>query len=92
MIDIKHIAKLARIHLDSQEQKKFQNDLEKILDYVSKLEEIDTTGVEPKFTGGPHVNVFREDKKKEEDEKERKAILEEAPEKKGKLFKTKNIF
>jgi aspartyl-tRNA(Asn)/glutamyl-tRNA(Gln) amidotransferase subunit C len=69
--EINHLLELARIELSSQEKEKITSDLEKILDYVKQLQELDTTGVEP-MTGGTLLqNVYREDeihKQKENDQ------------------------
>jgi len=40
--DVKHIAKLANLTISSDEEKKFETQLEGILTYVEKLNEIDT--------------------------------------------------
>jgi aspartyl-tRNA(Asn)/glutamyl-tRNA(Gln) amidotransferase subunit C len=45
--DVEHIARLARIELTESEQKKFQQELSSILEFVAKLGEVDTSGVEP---------------------------------------------
>ncbi|PIR98093.1 MAG: Asp-tRNA(Asn)/Glu-tRNA(Gln) amidotransferase GatCAB subunit C [Candidatus Colwellbacteria bacterium CG10_big_fil_rev_8_21_14_0_10_42_22] len=59
--DIKKYAHLARIKLSNKEEKKFQKDLEKILDHVAELEKVDVGGVKP-VTGGTNLeNIFRED-------------------------------
>lgn len=67
MFDIKKYARLARIKLSKQEEKKFQKDLEEVLGHVAELEKVDVKGVEP-MTGGTSLkNVFREDEEKEGD-------------------------
>jgi len=45
--DVKHIATLARLKFDDQEAEKLKNDLNSILGYVDKLNELDTSNVEP---------------------------------------------
>jgi len=59
--DVRHIAKLARLNLNDEEVKKFSTELSNILQYVEKLQEVDTEGVEPiaQITG--LTNAFRED-------------------------------
>lgn len=61
-IDIDRVAELARIALTSEEKAKFSSQLETILGYIDKLNELDTSDVEP--TAHPHSveNVWREDK------------------------------
>lgn len=46
-IDIDHVVKLANIRLSDEEKATFQKQLQRVLAYVSKLNELDTTGVEP---------------------------------------------
>lgn len=62
---LEHLAKLARIELDPQEEKELLNDLGKILDHFKELQELDTANVEP-LTGGAELkNIFREDGERE---------------------------
>lgn len=44
---VRHIAKLARLTLSDKEVEKFSRELTQILDYIEKLKEVDTKGVEP---------------------------------------------
>ncbi|MEI6131786.1 MAG: Asp-tRNA(Asn)/Glu-tRNA(Gln) amidotransferase subunit GatC [Bacillota bacterium] len=63
-IDIKtveYVANLARLNLNEIQKEKMLVDLDSILGYVDKLNEIDTTGVEPTAHILPLKNVFRED-------------------------------
>ena len=50
-----------RIHLRDDEVKQLTNDLEKILDYINKLEKLDISNVEPTSHVLPLKNVYRED-------------------------------
>lgn len=45
--DVKHIATLARLKFDDAEAERVKDELNSILGYVAKLNELDTTGVEP---------------------------------------------
>ena len=45
--EILHLAKLSALQLTEEEIVAMQNDLDNILQYVSILNEIDTTGIEP---------------------------------------------
>ncbi|MGI5869972.1 MAG: Asp-tRNA(Asn)/Glu-tRNA(Gln) amidotransferase subunit GatC [Kiritimatiellia bacterium] len=60
-IDVAHICELTHFDLDSAETAEIQGRLEKLLDCVEKLDELDLEGVEPTLYGQPAVNVFRED-------------------------------
>jgi len=45
--EVRYIADLANLRLSGEELKKYRADLEEILTYVEKLNELDTSGVEP---------------------------------------------
>ncbi len=60
--DTEHVAMLARISLTPEEIKAFTQQLNNILDYFKKLEEIDTSAVEPTYHVLDLVNVTRPDK------------------------------
>ena len=53
---------LAKLALTDEEREKSRQEMEKILGYVDKLNELDTEGVEPLISLFPVENVFREDK------------------------------
>jgi len=55
------IAHLARLELNEDEKEKLMGDMSKILDFMAKLNEIDTTGVEPLVYMTDEANVLRED-------------------------------
>ncbi|AZR72065.1 asparaginyl/glutamyl-tRNA amidotransferase subunit C [Anoxybacter fermentans] len=87
--DVEHVAKLARLKLSDDEIETFTQQLGDILDYVHKLEKIDTENVQPTAHVLPLCNVFREDKVK--DSLDREIALSNAPEKEGAYFKTPKI-
>jgi aspartyl-tRNA(Asn)/glutamyl-tRNA(Gln) amidotransferase subunit C len=60
------IAHLARLELAEDEKQEMIGDMNKILGFMEKLNEIDTTGVEPLIYLSNEVNVFREDVVKQE--------------------------
>jgi len=55
------IAHLARLELTGDEKQEMIKDMSKILGFMAKLNEIDTTGIEPLVYMTDEVNVFRED-------------------------------
>jgi aspartyl-tRNA(Asn)/glutamyl-tRNA(Gln) amidotransferase subunit C len=63
-MDIEKVARLARLDLSEGEKETFGNQLEQILNYMEKLNQLDTTGVEPTSHAIPIHNVFREDEVK----------------------------
>jgi len=60
-IDIRHTAKLANLPLKKEEEEKFTDQLSTILDYIKKLEEVDTKNVEPTSQVTGLVNITRND-------------------------------
>ncbi len=60
-IDVKHVAHLARLELTPAEEQMFGAQLAGVLDYITKLNELDVSGVEPTAHAVPLVNVVRPD-------------------------------
>jgi len=60
--DVKHVAKLARMELTLEEEEQLTLQLDKILHYIEKLDQLDTENVEPLAHMGDIVNAFREDR------------------------------
>jgi aspartyl-tRNA(Asn)/glutamyl-tRNA(Gln) amidotransferase subunit C len=60
------IAHLARLELSGTEKQEMIKDMNKILGFMDKLNEIDTTGVEPLIYMTDTINSFREDVVKQE--------------------------
>ena len=58
---IKYLESLARITLTEEEEKKVGGELQDILTYIDKLNELDTEGVEAMSHCFPLSNVFRKD-------------------------------
>ncbi len=58
---IKYLESLARITLDEDEEKKIGKELQDILTYIDKLNELDTEGVEAMSHCFPLTNVLRKD-------------------------------
>ena len=59
--DVLHVSRLARLELSEAEIEKFTGQLGDILDYISKLNELDTEGVPPTAHVLDITNVFRND-------------------------------
>jgi aspartyl-tRNA(Asn)/glutamyl-tRNA(Gln) amidotransferase subunit C len=75
--EVLHVAHLARLTLDPEEVELFTRQLNDILAYVEKLQELDTTGVTPMAHVLPVCNAFREDEVREG--LPREAALDNAP-------------
>jgi len=79
-----YVADLARLDLDAEMIDKFAGQIGTILDYVDKLNEVDTEGIRPTSHAISLTNAFRED---EPDEHlERDQALANAPEKEDGSF------
>jgi aspartyl-tRNA(Asn)/glutamyl-tRNA(Gln) amidotransferase subunit C len=81
---VAYLEKLGRIRLSEEEKDKTKKDLGSILGYIDKLNELDTTNVEPLSHAFQMTNVFREDVVTNSDNRE--AILSNAPEQKNGSF------
>ncbi len=59
--DVEHIAELARLEFNEKEKEKLAHELNDILKYIEKLNELDTSTVEPLSHVIELSNVFRDD-------------------------------
>jgi aspartyl-tRNA(Asn)/glutamyl-tRNA(Gln) amidotransferase subunit C len=59
--DVEYIAHLSRLEVNPEEKRRIADQLGKILDYMAKLNELDTEDTEPTSHVLPIRNVFRED-------------------------------
>ncbi len=65
--ELNHLAELSNFSLDESEKKVLKNDLENIIKYISKLEELDTKNIEPTYQVFEMENVWRNDEIKPQD-------------------------
>ena len=86
---IQDIAKLSKLKFDDSAEEKMKSDLEKMLAFVDKLNEIDTEGIDPLIYMSEEVNVLREDKVSEEISQE--DALKNASEKDSDYFKVPTV-
>ena len=77
-IDVNYVANLARLELTEEESTTFQRQIEKILGYIDKLNELDTEKIEPTAHAAPVFDRVREDEVRPS--LERDAFLNIAPE------------
>lgn len=82
---IEYIADLSRLELNDEEKEGRKKDLNDVLDYMDKLNELDTAGMPEMTHPFEASNVFREDIVTNEDR--RTEMLENAPDSKGDFFK-----
>lgn len=81
---IEYVGILAKLNLSEEEKEKAKEDMEKMLNYIDTLNELDTEGIEPMSHVFPVHNVFREDVIQNGNDRE--AILSNAPQKKDGSF------
>lgn len=87
---IEYVGILAKLELNDEEKENAKKDMESMLDYIDKLNELDTTGVEPMSHVFPVNNVFREDVVTNSDDREN--ILKNAPEEQNGMFNVPKTF
>lgn len=58
---IEYVGILAKLELSPEEKENAKKDMGRMLDYIDKLQELDTEGIEPMSHVFPVHNVFRED-------------------------------
>jgi aspartyl-tRNA(Asn)/glutamyl-tRNA(Gln) amidotransferase subunit C len=61
---IDHIAHLARLEFQGEDKVSIQKDMERMIEFVDKLSEIDTANVEPLIFMSEEINRLREDEPK----------------------------
>lgn len=59
--DVEYVAGLAQLRLDEATKERLVQELGEILGYMDKLDELDTSSVEPMMHVLPMTNVYRED-------------------------------
>lgn len=87
---IEYVGILAKLELSEDEREAAKKDMGRMLDYIDKLNELDTTGVEPMSHIFPVKNVFREDVVINGDESAK--TLQNAPEEKDNMFVVPRTF
>ncbi|BDD08454.1 aspartyl/glutamyl-tRNA(Asn/Gln) amidotransferase subunit C [Fulvitalea axinellae] len=86
---IKKIAHLARLDFDEKGATEMAESMTRILDWVEKLNEVDTDGVKPLTNMSHEVNAFREDEVK--DHLSREMALKNAPKKDDDYFRVPKV-
>ncbi len=92
MFDVSHIAKLARLGLSGEDEKKFAKDLGAILAFIEKLKEVDVEGVFPTTQVTGLYSIVRADESLKRQPDSRQKLLANAPERKGNYIKVKAVF
>ena len=92
--EVKHIADLARIKITEKEEKSLKKDLSSILEYIDKLNEVDTTEVQPLYQTTGLVDSLRTDEMRGEfkmDKNLNEKLIGQAPHKEDRLVKVKYV-
>ncbi|OGN14047.1 MAG: hypothetical protein A3J47_02015 [Candidatus Yanofskybacteria bacterium RIFCSPHIGHO2_02_FULL_43_22] len=92
--EVDHIAQLARIKLTDKEKDKFKNELSSILDFVKKLNELDTENIEPIYQTTGIINALRPNEHRKDfemDEKLNKNLIDQAPSRQDRFVKVRSV-
>ena len=87
---IEYVGILEKLELSDEEKEQAKKDMGSMLDYIDKLNELDTTGIEPMSHVFKVQNVFREDVVTNGDESEK--TLKNAPGEKDNMFMVPKTF
>ena len=87
---IEYVGILAKLELDDAQKENAKKDMADMLDYIDKLGELDTDGIEPMSHVSDVKNVWREDVVTNDDEREN--IIKNAPGQKDGMFEVPKTF
>ncbi|NHQ60007.1 Asp-tRNA(Asn)/Glu-tRNA(Gln) amidotransferase subunit GatC [Chlorobium sp. BLA1] len=87
--DVAYIADLARLRFNEEETIVMTSELNNILHYIEKLNEVDTEGVEPLSSIHDQINVLREDVELQPLTSE--DVLKNAPQRQDRFFKVPKV-
>ena len=76
--EVLYVAHLARLDLDEESIEKFAGQIDPVLGYIEKLNQVDTLGIKPTSHAISLTNVFRDDEEREHIERD--LALANAPE------------
>ncbi|HLK30915.1 MAG TPA: Asp-tRNA(Asn)/Glu-tRNA(Gln) amidotransferase subunit GatC [Puia sp.] len=86
---IENLANLARLKFDDSEKEEIKKDLQRMISFVEKLNELNTDGVEPQLHMTNETNVLREDEL--QGSVSREEALKNAPSTDGIYFKVPKV-
>lgn len=86
---IENLASLARLHFNDAEKQEIKSDLQRMIAFIDKLNELDTENVHPVLHMGDGSNVFREDEV--QGSITREEALKNAPDSDGVFFKVPKV-
>ena len=82
--EVLYVARLARLDLDADAIDKFAGQIDEILGYIDKLNQVDTEGIQPTSHAISLTNAFREDVERQHLDRDRAQA--NAPEAEGGCF------
>ncbi|MCK4987005.1 MAG: Asp-tRNA(Asn)/Glu-tRNA(Gln) amidotransferase subunit GatC [Desulfobacterales bacterium] len=88
--EVLYVAHLARLALDEESIEKFAGQIDQILGYIEKLNQVDTQGIKPTSHAISLTNAFRDDEEREHIERD--LALANAPEKEDGSFVVPKVF
>ena len=86
---LQKIAHLSRLEIKPEDEEKMLKEMSAIVTFVEKLNEVDTTGVEPLTTMSHEINSLREDEVKGQIDHEK--ALKTAPKKDDQFFRVPKV-
>lgn len=87
--DVLKLARLSKLELTEEQLNRFKTELEKIVDYVEQLQDVDVTGLEPTYQLTGLTNVMRPDEIREYSPREE--LLKNVPEQEAGSIKVKRV-
>ncbi|HET9746543.1 MAG TPA: Asp-tRNA(Asn)/Glu-tRNA(Gln) amidotransferase subunit GatC [Chitinophagaceae bacterium] len=86
---IEKLAHLSRLEFNDADKAEIKNDLQRMISFVEKLDELDLTGTEPLLHMSSNINVLRQDEVK--GSVSREEALKNAPEHDEKFFRVPKV-
>ena len=87
--DIEHIAKLSMLNLSDEEITRYTKDMEQIVGFANKINDIDTSEIEESAFALDAKNVFRKDGVRESFDRD--LLLSNAPNSNGEAYSLPNV-
>ena len=89
LVEVEHIAELARLSLSDDEKTLYQEQLSAILEYAERLQALDTSAIPPTATVLPLRSVTRADQPR--DSMSREDVLANAPQVEADSFRVQAV-
>lgn len=86
---VEKLAHLSRLEFNDTDKAEIKNDLQRMISFVEKLDELDLTGTEPLLHMSSNINVLRDDEVK--GSVSREEVMKNAPDHDNKFFKVPKV-